>query len=474
MLLAAAILLGLQLPAFGNDNAPRTLKLIRGFNPHLSRESPLQLPMKLYSLSQNEYQFFRGTADLFYRWCLEHCADWIVTPQPLVLLHGDVHPGNVGTFEVHAGKEIQWRVGLVDFDEAFRGPHPFDLLRALTSLRFAAAENALSISEAEWSEIAEHMCRTYSAAISEDSPEAVLDDCALARDLLRSSARDRSRSRQYYDRFLGPDREEPCFRRRVVRKGRLKDIIDPLEDGQFSQFKDVLWDAVSQQSAFRQAGLDFRMRQDFDAALKDLGRYTKVDSAGSQGVEKYLALLLVAAPHDASPIILQLKQQPVPAAERAGLRAAIRDSREDIDAIPAEGASRAAFVAAAQRHYAEAPPRLLGHVRLETRSYLIKPKAPGYEELSCKDLKHPGKIMEAARLLGFLLGRAHRDAFKSQTGKCTEPVLPDLPARLTERSEAVQKALSMQYRDLMNDKEARGLIRSASELVKAAVVKSKP
>jgi hypothetical protein len=99
------------------------------------------LDKKHADMTHDPFLFLRAT---FYRWAQQYprvCAD--LMDAPLVLGVGDLHIENFGTWRCADGRLI-W--GINDVDEVYEMPYTNDLVRLLTSARFAIKANKLSIS----------------------------------------------------------------------------------------------------------------------------------------------------------------------------------------------------------------------------------------------------------------------------------------------------------------------------------------
>src|SRR3989441_11152826 len=91
-------------------------------------------------MAADPFSFLRAT---FYRWA--QLAPQVLpdlAEAPRVLAVGDLHVENYGTWRDAEGRLV-W--GVNDFDEAYRMPFTFDLVRLATSAGLAAAEGHLNI-----------------------------------------------------------------------------------------------------------------------------------------------------------------------------------------------------------------------------------------------------------------------------------------------------------------------------------------
>jgi hypothetical protein len=99
-----------------------------------------ELDYKHEIMAADTFSFLRAT---FYRWA--QLAPQVLpelAEAPRVLAVGDLHVENYGTWRDAEGRLV-W--GVNDFDEAYRMPFTFDLVRLATSAGLAAAEGHLNI-----------------------------------------------------------------------------------------------------------------------------------------------------------------------------------------------------------------------------------------------------------------------------------------------------------------------------------------
>lgn len=98
------------------------------------------LERKHEKMARSTFSFFRGS---YYRF-LQQWPDigGALTGAPEILVAGDVHLSNFGTWRDAEGR-LAW--GLNDFDEAHRAPYALDLVRLAASGILAAAEGAVAL-----------------------------------------------------------------------------------------------------------------------------------------------------------------------------------------------------------------------------------------------------------------------------------------------------------------------------------------
>lgn len=462
--LATATLLIAAAALPSRSASAEVLEDIRRLNSHLDADQPLALALKVHCLSLSTSDFFRGTADLFYEWCEAHGADWRNDTADFVLLHGDLHPGNIGTLR-SPGESDAIHFSLVDLDEVFRGSFKLDLLRALTSLRFAADEAGLSPKKEDWAKWSKSLCSAYADAIMNPPGDADLAlQYKIVQKLIRKAAEENAAA--YTARFVLPG-AHPAFRGAAEKKGKPSDLMSPPDEKTQMQIRDALVETFfgGENGSRRRAALGCDSEERLRDAILDIANWTSLSSGGSQGLRKYLVLLRHAgASNNDGLLILQLKEEPKPAAERVGYL----KHDQSID--------RGAFVASAHETLQCHPSLWIGGIRLDDRSFLVKPKSPFAKEPSLKNLNKPGEFEEMARLMGTLLGRAHAASLSDQherAGGIAESAR-SFDSSLNRLSDKAHKAFKSMFKKLQNDPAAHELSVQAQNAIREHVDHQRP
>lgn len=435
--------------------SPTTLDRLKALNPHLSPDDPRALPMKVRSLLAGPYNFFRGTADLFYEWSHHHADDWQKDRPVHVVLHGDVHIGNVGTFLTGPVDSGSFGFGLVDFDEAVRGPFQLDLLRALATLRFAADERDIGIKD--WNEVADKLLIGYLQGVRDGaSTKKMAKQYSSVADLL-AKARE-SKHADYVAQFCDP-RDPSRFRPVRYKKNRPSDVMEPVD----AATREALVTAFCRYAGNPPQRDSLKLESDANcrAAVLDVARWTRLESSGSQGIPKYIFLVNAPAIEPRHAILFELKSEPTPAAKRAA----------SFD-TPI-GPQRAQFVAHTFCHALAPSPWLVDWTQTDNTGFLVRPKNPWNEELSHKDLKKPKHVREAAAILGVVIGAAHGNSLESapqreSLAKRVESEKAPLTDSLVTRSLAIEKDLQQAYKDLAADPAAIQQKKRAEDFIESS------
>jgi uncharacterized protein (DUF2252 family) len=442
----------------GPEGGADALSAIKQAYPNLASDDPRELAMKVRSLLRDEYTYFRGSAPAFYQALKDLADDWAADRMMWVRLHGDVHIGNIGTYQGPGAEGRDIRFGVVDFDETQEGPFPFDLLRGLTALRFAwrAPE-----SSPVWEEAAQAMCDGYRSGLTgAGTAYAAIVEEASVRLLLRRAAK--NTSADYLARFVTPG-PSPRFRPARVKDGEVRDILEPPSTEVHEQIIEAVWEYIQQgcgeeaRAAFRAATIE-----ELRTTVLDVARWTRTGSSGSQGVHKFFVLLKQPLTNSPSDVILELKEQPTPAAARVGLLPA------------ADGVRRAEEVARAHATLLSPPPRLVGFTRIGQRGFLVRARDPWAEELDTGDFGGAGQIrgaVAAARVAGAAVGMAHQVALvqQGQPDKISYFLerLDGMAIQLAHRSAKMESRIRRDFAALQGDPEARKLAAEADEFVRA-------
>lgn len=443
-------------PQLGKENLDSPLDRIRSLNPHLVDETGIpNFSLKIHSLSDGPYKFFRGTADLYYVWCCEHCADWLAPNRSAdALLHGDVHPGNTGTyvaFPIDGQPRLAY--SLVDFDEAFLGPFELDLLRAATSLRFAADENKLLLTDEQWRRIIDALIAGYRDSWRDVDPvnlsgregalatadRAVSSNSLVTRLLAKANSEDAAKYVTKYAKGDPPSQ----FKKRRGKKKKPKDIMVRVSDEERAKVIAAFERAFDPNK--REAGSFDRSSDAIDAKVLDVCRWVRVGSSGSQGLRKYLVLLEPPEGPNGRPSIFQLKHEPSPAGIRAGI--AKSESKND----------RSRYVAEAYSSLQLRPRRFVSWTTIDGMQYLVKPKDSFGKEPDTDDLFDFESIRSAADLIGRLVGIAHaKSKIKEEVTKLKKAIeRKELPDEIMVRSAAVFDRFRRDYFAFKSDRRTR-------------------
>ncbi|HOL64508.1 MAG TPA: DUF2252 family protein, partial [Accumulibacter sp.] len=197
-------------------------QLIAEFNAGRDAE---RLAIKYRNMRADVFVFLRGTCHLFYRRLPEVP---VLQQAPLTWLCGDLHLQNFGSYK-DQNRDVRFDIN--DYDEAALAPCTWDLVRFLTSMRFALS--GLPLSKRQTTDLEERYLAVYAKTVAENSP-ATLDEkpaTGLIHELLKHAA-ERSRAK-----FLDTRTELSNGQRRLKVDG-VKAL--PLLDGDRQRI-DAMW-----------------------------------------------------------------------------------------------------------------------------------------------------------------------------------------------------------------------------------------
>lgn len=153
--------------ALPNDRAQRVIDFLADDNYMWARRDPALVALKLTKMQRGAYEWLRGTSNLYWRDLTEPGGTRRPTAfgdpaSARVLLVGDPHPENVGTFRAADGTMFaDWN----DLDAAGYGPFTADVWRLATGLVLVAASD-----EAYGTEIATRVAKGYTSQIASGTP----------------------------------------------------------------------------------------------------------------------------------------------------------------------------------------------------------------------------------------------------------------------------------------------------------------
>jgi hypothetical protein len=415
--------------ALPTDNAPYAI-IARAYMPYTSAD-PTGFPMKVRNLSNDPYRFWRGSKELFYEWCKTNAADWLKDEAAFLRIHGDLHPGNMGLY--HSSGKFGRRVafGAVDFDDSARLPFQLELLEGVITLKLLAHKQSIKMNEARTDELIAAMVEAYRASLdSSAAPTELLEDDRMVGKMLKDA-----RKRDYEDELDKYVKNDQFVDVVKDNRGRAKELLHS-EKG-----KGAFADAVAEALTHSPDGKDLFKSADFEKkSIQDIARRTQLESAGSEGVRKFLLLVSNKKMSDKR-LILYLKEQIPSSAERVGLiptdpRPAGQRSSEDLSVM------------------SRPPAYFNSWCAWDDGSFRLSIKEPwtetmdGADVLSFEDLKHVGRVW------GTVAGSLHRQG-DATVAAVKERLTPDLSLKLRELAMVYAKKAAVDFKEFVADPRAR-------------------
>lgn len=382
---------------------------------------------KFDKLAASPFQFFRGTALLYFRDQAGTDAEL-----PIVLAVGDVHPENFGVMPNENGAPF---FGINDFDEAHFAPFSWDVKRGAVGFRLATRENGLSKKQRRkivrsWVNGYWQGLQEFARNSRESQHQFRIDNSPpMIRELLESAQRDR---RDFLAKMIDLERERFLITEEIVP-----------HSAHLNEFQRAI-DEYCEQNRIevpRHEGC-FRVR---DVAIK------KGSGTASLGLDRFL--VLIAGPSDDSgdDVVLELKQA----------RPSVLTGLAPADRRP-RGSEARRIVSAHDVHLAGGDP-YYGVTTVEGRSFLVRERSPFKKSIDLDELDFEG-TREYARICGYVLSQAHARTDDEAGQRILAAVDPDVFAddvvRFARRS---VKRVVRDYRLFKKD-HALGAFRFAPSL----------
>jgi uncharacterized protein (DUF2252 family) len=444
-ILLALALASLRTPARADERAFDILQ--SGYGQFTTPDDPHSFPMKVWAVSQDQFAFWRGGRDVFFRWVKDNCENWLADKEAYVLNHGDLHLGNIGSY-AREGRLGATSFGMTDFDDTARLPFQIELLQGLISLRLAARENDIQLNGARRDELARTMFDAYRAALMSEksTSELVAGEQRIGRftDQTQKDA---------YDAILEKFTDGRGKFKSIVTspKDKAKEILRPAMDRADALAKGIAQGLANSPEAA--ALFNFTDENSIRKSIKDVAARTRLESVGSQGLKKYLVLLERPLKGLSMDVILYVKQEIPAAAERAG--AIPRDPRS-----PGRRSSEDMEVLINPEAY------LNTWCDIGGESYWVTFKEPWSEEIDIARIKNFDDLRKMAEVWGKVVGVAHRHL--GRAAAIRQRLDEGLLAVLRHRSTSYMAELDRQYFDFTTDPRTKAQVAKAQPIVDAA------
>ncbi|MBE4748282.1 DUF2252 domain-containing protein [Corallococcus sp. ZKHCc1 1396] len=348
---------------------------VRDFNAKLDLP-PARLKEKLAMMRESPSAMFRAMPALFHsdlRGPYAQAAKLVDRPAPDILVMGDAHLGNLGTFRGPEGKAV-W--GLNDFDQAGTASPEADLTRLATSAVLTARGAGLSATEQAEAvrTLAEAYVETLELLADGDAnPGAFLtrkESSGPVKDLISdsrdTSAKDLLAKYVKFDGSKGP-------------RFLTTDTLRPLEATR----------KAAVQAALAEYATSLKGTEGVAVPLNVLDLAGRLDAGGSSyGLERDCALVGAKEPN-APPVLLELKELLAPSVGSPP--------------SPANGAD----VVEAQRELAGDVNPLTGAVSMGGRAFLVREVEPEKGKLDDGALSKKKALHSTVEQAGVVLARAH-------------------------------------------------------------------
>ena len=418
----------------------------KAYAPLMSPDDPLGFAMKVRNLSADPYRFWRGAKEPFYGWAKDTPAiqQWLKDDAARVVVHGDLHPGNIGLYASHGkfGRELAF--GAVDFDETARLPFQVELLQGAITFQLLADEKKMKLSEADTRQLIEAILDAYRTTLDSDktATELLQQDPWVGK-LLRDAEKDKYK--EELEKYVEGDK----FVQRVLdKRGKVKEVLRE------SKGKGAFADAVEEALLHSPDGKDLFKDADIKKkSVEHIARRTQLEAAGSEGLNKFLVLL--KRKKGPNHLILYLKQQVPASAERSGF--VEKDARP-----PGQRSSD-------DMHLLLNPPVYFNSwCNMEGASYRVTIKEPWTETLEGGDLRTMYDLQQMARIWGVVAGSMHRQQ-KDKVGAIKERLTPELANHLRELGTSYAARAREDFDKFLADRRTREQINKADAELRSLV-----
>ncbi len=301
---------------------------------------PERLKLKLATLREDPFAFFRGTSALFYNTLP---TDRALKSSPRILACGDLHLENFGSYK---GDNRLVYFDLVDFDESCVAPVAYELVRFLTSILVAA--KPLKISDATASKMIDQFIETYATNVIATKPRWVERSLATGpvKKLLQS--------------LKGRHRSDLIKERTIRKSGKIR----LLNDG-----KKSLRTSAADRARAESILAAYASTQQSPALFEPIDIARRIAGNGSLGLERYVALVRGDGSSDGQYLI------DIKIANPSALAARIKVPQP-------RWKSEAERTVSIQRISQAIFPALLGSVGMGKHSYVIKELEPNADRVN--------------------------------------------------------------------------------------------
>lgn len=338
------------------------------------RNRPEGAQAKFDKLADSTWNFFRGTALLFYR-----DMAGTDTELPYVLVNGDAHPENFGVMPNEDGAPF---FGLNDFDEAAFAPFSWDLKRAAVGFYLGAREEGHK--------------KKHSRKIVQAFLEGYFDG------LLEFAIDDREKSHEYRIDNSPPMIRELLESAKTNREEFLEELID-LEKGEFLATQELV-PHTKYVKDFQKIVKEYQRSSDVPDTpraghfhVKDVA-IKKGSGTASLGLDRYFVLIDGPTEDHKDDIVLEMKQARVSAI--LGLVPHLENGKTQ-----KKNAEAKRIVQSQKIHLVGGDP-YYGTTTIDGEPFLVRERSPFKDDIDLDDLSR-SEFKDYANICGRTLAIAH-------------------------------------------------------------------
>lgn len=380
---AVAVVLGMSGAQAANSRPNWVVSQIYNYNHPFAAQLPSELAAKMAKMNASAFDFYRGTAHLFYQDMASMPASYTNYATGQTWLNGDMHLLNIGAFRDANGNTVY---DTNDFDEGFLGQYVWDLRRMAVSIILAAKANGLSSSNQQ--QLVHDFLDNYLNKIGEfrgTSDElnyrlTSSNTSGEVKDLIAKSAgQTRSSLLAKYTTLSGSNR---VF--------QTTSELQPVNAATYSAIQTAIAEYVSSIPASKQYAASYYTVKDVRLKLNS--------GTGSLGRYRYYVLIQGPSSSTSDDVILQMKQETssvVAVAASGNLPAYLYGYNEG------QRAGRSMKAGLSNTDV------LVGWTSMAGLQYLVREKSPYEADMDVSKLSSYSKFSTAAQYMGKVVAKNH-------------------------------------------------------------------
>ena len=358
---------------------------VYGYNHPFAATDSAELGTKMSTMAASAFNFYRGTAHIFYQDMQTLPASSYTTTQTgYTWIGGDAHIGNFGAWQDSGGNTV---FSVDDFDEGYLGQYVWDLRRLATSMVLAGRANGLADSDIKTA--IDTMVGAYvdkmddfkgssaelSFQLKNGNTSGVVNDT-----IAKSKGDARSDLLAKYTQVSGSTRQFQT----------IAGTLATVDSTTYSNIAAAIGGYVNTIASSKRYAASYYQVKDIRQKLGS--------GIGSLGRLRYYVLVEGPSTSSSDDVILEVKQ------EVSSAVAEVNDGQLPAADYNHHEGDRVAMTAKAQTLNADV---LAGYATINGMAFYVHEKSPYAEDFDPTKLSSAGKLNTAATYLGQALASAH-------------------------------------------------------------------
>lgn len=358
---------------------------VYGYNHPFAATDSAELGTKMSTMAASAFNFYRGTAHIFYQDMQTLPASSYTTTQTgYTWIGGDAHIGNFGAWQDSGGNTV---FSVDDFDEGYLGQYVWDLRRLATSMVLAGRANGLADSDIKTA--IDTMVGAYvdkmddfkgssaelSFQLKNGNTSGVVNDT-----IAKSKGDARSDLLAKYTQVSGSTRQFQT----------IAGTLATVDSTTYSNIAAAIGGYVNTIASSKRYAASYYQVKDIRQKLGS--------GIGSLGRLRYYVLVEGPSTSSSDDVILEVKQ------EVSSAVAEVNDGQLPAADYNHHEGDRVAMTAKAQTLNADV---LAGYATIKGMAFYVHEKSPYAEDFDPTKLSSAGKLNTAATYLGQALASAH-------------------------------------------------------------------